>query len=296
MAIASGRIAPGLPAECRSKLDKLKEILRDTGGCAIAFSGGVDSTLLLAVASEVLGDRCLAVIATSSTYQKREYEAAIRWVTENQIPHSVVVSEELDIPEFRDNPPNRCYLCKNELFAKVRERAETYGLKHMAHGANADDANDFRPGMRAGAEMGALTPLKDAGLTKADIRLVAAEVYGLAVADKPATACLSSRFPYGSSITREKLQQVEAVENYLFDHGCRIVRARHHGDLLRLELGPEEMQLVQTDPVRADLIAFAKAQGFTYVTTDLQGFRSGSMNEALGLPPASKKEHDDEQD
>lgn len=292
----SGKIPPDLPPELAVKLDKLKAILAGTGGCAVAFSGGVDSTLLLAVASEVLGDRCLAVIATSSTYPRREYEAAIRWVTENQIPHSVVVSEELDIPEFKDNPPNRCYFCKRELFAKVRERAEVYGLRHIAHGANADDVNDFRPGMRAGVEAGALTPLKDAGLTKADVRLIAREVYDLSVADKPAMACLSSRFPYGSGITRDKLAQVEAVENYLFDHGCRVVRARHHGDLVRLELGAEETQLVQTDPIRAELIAFAKVQGFTYVTMDLQGFRSGSMNEALGPSDANEKEHTSEQD
>jgi len=270
-----------MKSDCMQKLDKLRQLLRDTGGCAIAYSGGVDSSLILAVASEVLGDRCLAVIATSSTYPKREYEAAIQWVIERGIPHVVVVSEELDIPEFIDNPPNRCYFCKKELFAKVKEQADSRGLPHIAHGANADDDNDFRPGTRAGVEMGALTPLKDAGLTKADIRSIAREVYDLPVADKPAMACLSSRFPYGSSITREKLRQVEEVENYLFDRGFRVVRARHHGDVLRLELGPEEMQRVQQPDVRAGFIKFAKQQGFTYITLDLDGFRSGSMNEVL---------------
>lgn len=269
--------------ECLKKLNALRLILRDTNGCAIAYSGGVDSSLLLAVAVEVLGDRCLAVIATSSTYPKREYEAAIKWVTERGIPHVVVTSEELDIPEFKDNPPNRCYFCKRELMAKVREQADAYSLPSIAHGANADDVNDFRPGNRAAAELGSLTPLKDAGLSKADIRTIAREVYKLPVADKPAMACLSSRFPYGSSITLEKLQQVERIENYLMDRGMKVLRARHHGDILRLELGSEEMQLMHNDEIRVGCIAFAKTLGFAYVTVDLEGFRSGSMNEILKI-------------
>ncbi len=263
------------------KLKKLKELIQNTGGCAIAYSGGVDSSLLLAVASEALGNRCLAVIATSSTYPKREYEAAIKWVQDRNIAHVVVVSEELDIPEFVDNPPNRCYFCKRELLAKVKEQADAHGLPHIAHGANADDAHDFRPGMLAANDIGALSPLKDAGLTKSEIRLIAREEYDLDVSDKPAMACLSSRFPYGSSITREKLRQVEAMENYLFDQGFRVVRARHHGDLLRLELGQDEMHLMQSQVVRAASVSFAKSLGFVYVVLDMEGFRSGSMNEVL---------------
>lgn len=263
------------------KLKRLKQLLRDTGGCVIAYSGGVDSSLLLTVAVEVLGRKCLAAIATSSTYPRREYEAAVSWVKDHNIPHVVIVSEELDIPEFVNNPPERCYYCKRELFAKVREQADAHGLPHIAHGANADDDNDFRPGMRAAVELGALAPLKAAGLSKADIRTIAREVYDLPVADKPAMACLSSRFPYGSSITREKLRQVEAVEDYLLDRGLRVVRARHHGEILRIELGPEEMLLMQRSDVRSGCIGFAKQQGFVYVTLDLEGFRSGSMNEVL---------------
>ena len=268
-----------MTAECAGKLDKLRQILRETGGCAVAYSGGVDSSLVLAAACEVLGDRCLAVIATSSTYPKREYEEAIGWLRENNIPHVTIVSEELDIPEFLDNPPNRCYYCKSELFTKVREQAAAHGLNSMADGANADDVNDFRPGLAAACEAGVISPLKSAGLTKEEIRIIAREVYNLPVADKPAMACMSSRFPYGSTITREKLQQVEAMEDFLHQRGFRVYRARHYGDTLRLELGPDEMLMIQRSDLRYECVAFAKSIGFIYVTLDLEGFRSGSMNE-----------------
>ncbi|MHB1462484.1 MAG: ATP-dependent sacrificial sulfur transferase LarE [Armatimonadota bacterium] len=270
-------------SDYQQKLQILKDTMRKTGGCAIAFSGGVDSSLLLAVASEVLGQRCLAVIATSSTYPQREYKAAIEWVEKQNIPHVVVVSEELDIPEFVDNPTDRCYYCKRELMAKVRQQANAHGLPHIAHGANADDVHDFRPGMRAAREVGALSPLKDAGLTKEDIRTIARDEYHLPVADKPAMACLSSRFPYGSKITREKLQQVENMENYLFDNGFRVVRARNHGDMVRLELGVDEMLRMHDIDIRQKCVSFAKSLGFIYVVMDLEGFRSGSMNEVLQI-------------
>lgn len=270
-----------LTSGCKEKLDSLKQILRDTGGCAVAYSGGVDSSLLLAVAREVLGDKCLAIIATSSTYPKREFESAIRWVEDQCIPHVVIVSEELDIAEFRDNPPNRCYYCKKELFTKIKNLAKEHGLEYVADGTNADDKNDFRPGSKAVQELGILTPLKDAELTKAEIRLIAKVVYNLPVADKPSMACLSSRFPYGSEITREKLKQVEAVEDFLFDKGFQVIRARHHGSMLRLELGENEMRLINESETRTACVEFAKQQGFTYVTLDLEGFRSGSMNEVL---------------
>lgn len=268
------------PAQTR-KLQCLKKTLADTGGCAIAYSGGVDSTFLVAVAREVLGDRCLAVLATSSTYPKREFQSAVKWLEDNCVPHVIVHSEELDIPGFSENPPDRCYFCKKELFAKVREEAHKRGLKAVADGANADDTGDFRPGMAAAKEMGVMSPLKDCELTKADIRHLSREVYNLPTSDKPSMACMSSRFPYGSRITREKLKQVEAVEDFLFEKGFRTMRARHHGELVRLELGEEEMLRIRDDELRTQIIAAAKQAGFTYVTLDLQGFRSGAMNEVL---------------
>jgi len=267
--------------QLRSKLNRLRKILRDTGGCAIAYSGGVDSSLLLAVAGEVLDGRCLAVIATSSTYAQRECQAAIAWVQERGIPHAVIESEELDIPGFRDNPPDRCYHCKRELFTKVRQQAAARGLPHVADGTNADDARDYRPGGRAAAELGVLAPLRDAGLTKADIRALAREVYHLPMADKPAMACMASRFPYGSAITREKLGQVEAMEALLARLGFKVYRARHHGALLRLELGPSEIAAAAHPETSHGIVEFAKSLGFTYVTLDLEGYRTGSMNETL---------------
>ncbi|MCL5105449.1 MAG: ATP-dependent sacrificial sulfur transferase LarE [Armatimonadetes bacterium] len=265
----------------KDKLENLKTILRDTGGCAVAYSGGVDSTLLLTVAREMLGEKCLAVIATSSTYPKREFEAAISWLTDQGIPHVVIESEELDIAGFAENPPDRCYFCKKELFGKIRREAQIRGLDFVADGSNADDVNDFRPGTLAAQELGIISPLKQAGLTKDEIRLISREVYSLPVADKPSMACMSSRFPYGSKITRDKLKQVEDVEDFLFARGFRTLRARHHGDLLRLELGPEEMGMMENPEVCTACVDFAKKHGFNYVTLDLEGFRSGSMNEPL---------------
>jgi uncharacterized protein len=273
--------------QLEEKLNQLRDILRGTGGCAIAFSGGVDSTLLLTVAREVLGDRALAVIATSSTYADRECQAAIAWVEQNSIPHVVIESEELHIPGFRENPPNRCYYCKTELFSEVRQEAEARGIQHIADGTNADDVHDHRPGMQAACELDVLSPLKEAGLTKQDIRTISREVYDLPTADKPAMACMASRFPYGSEITAEKLAQVEAVEGWLAERGFGVYRARHHGDMVRLELGPDEMERMQQPAVRKGFVQAAKAEGFTYVTLDLEGFRSGSMNEPLAAAAGS---------
>lgn len=264
------------------KLFQLKDLLKSWGGCAVAFSGGVDSTLLLAVAQEILGKKCLAVIATSSTYPKREYAQALKWVQDQGIVHTVIVSEELDIPGFSDNPPQRCYYCKKELFSKIKGEALRFGVSVVADGTNSDDTDDFRPGMKAARELGVRSPLLECGLTKDDIRLISREIYNLPTADKQSMACMASRIPYDSVVTKEKLAQVEAIEDFLAEKGFKVYRARHHGDLLRIELGKEEMTiLLQQKTLASELVDIAKRTGFVYVTLDLQGFRSGSMNEVL---------------
>jgi pyridinium-3,5-biscarboxylic acid mononucleotide sulfurtransferase len=270
-----------MDSECRAKLDKLKKILLETGGCVVAYSGGCDSSLLATVAREVLGDRSLTVIATSSTYPKREYEQAVALVEEKKIPYLVIHSEELDIPGFRENPPDRCYHCKKELFTKIKQVAREHGLSQVVDGSNADDVTDYRPGLRALAELGILSPLRMAGLTKAEIRTISREVYHLPTAGKPAMACLSSRFPYGSAITPEKLKQIEAIENFLADRGFSGGRARHHDRILRLELLPDQMKRLLESPLREECVKFIKDQGFKYVTLDLEGYRTGSLNEVL---------------
>jgi uncharacterized protein len=270
-----------MDTECRARLDELKKILAGTGGCAVAYSGGCDSSLLATVAFEVLGERSLAVIATSSTYPKREFEEAVALAEERKFPYIIINSEELDIPGFRENPPDRCYHCKKELFSKIKQVAREHGLSQVADGSNADDVNDYRPGMRATQELGIISPLKMVGLTKAQIRTISQEVYHLPTANKPAMACLSSRFPYGSAITPEKLKQIEAIENFLTDHGFSGGRARHHDTILRLELPPEQMKRILESPLREECIKFIKAQGFIYIALDLEGYRTGSLNEVL---------------
>lgn len=263
------------------KLESLKSLLASFDGLAVAFSGGVDSSLLLEAAYEVLGGKCLAVIATSSTYPKREYADALERVSARGIPHVVIVSEELDIPGFSGNPPERCYHCKKELFAKIKEEALRHGINEVADGANSDDTGDFRPGMKAARELGVRSPLLECGFTKEDIRTISREVYHLPTADKQPMACMASRIPYGSPITAEKLGQIEAMEDFLASKGFRVYRARHHGDLLRLELGKAEMELIRDGGLASEIVSAAKRAGFTYITMDLQGFRSGSMNEVL---------------
>jgi uncharacterized protein len=265
--------------EQKVKLQNLKDLLGSWGSCAIAYSGGVDSTFLLAVAHEVLGENCLAVIAISSTYPKREYIPAIEWLDKNGIRYESIVSEELDIPEFRNNPPQRCYFCKKELFIKIRQIADKHGISVIADGANLDDTGDFRPGMKAAKELDVKSPLKELGFSKDDIRQISASVYNLPTAFRQAMACMASRIPYGSPITAEKLRQVEEVEDFLAAKGFKTFRARHHGDVLRIELSREDMPSAVNSS--AEIVSAARKAGFTYITLDLEGFRSGSMNEVL---------------
>ena len=267
-----------------AKKQKLLDLLREMGGCVIGFSGGVDSTFLFAVAASVLGERALAVTATSETYPERELRAANELATKIGGRHKVIVSEELDIPGFAQNPADRCYHCKSELFSKLRKVAAEEGLAHVADGSNVDDRGDYRPGRRALRELGVRSPLEEAGLSKADIRELS-KAMDLPTWDKPSFACLSSRFPYGVTITREKLTVVGRAEEALLELGLRTVRVRHHGDVARLELGAEEFGRV-VNGLRDEVVRRVKAAGYTYVALDLQGYRTGAMNEALRVMPA----------
>jgi uncharacterized protein len=238
----------------------------------------VDSTFLFAVAADVLGARALAVTATSATYPERELREAQELATLIGGRHRLVVSEELDIPEFKDNPRDRCYYCKKELFGKLREIADAEGLPNVLDGTNLDDLGDLRPGRRAAAEIGVRSPLEEAGLTKDDIRQLS-QALKLPTWNKPAFACLSSRFPYGTAITAERVDQVGKAEEALRVLGFRTLRVRYHGDVARLELGQEEFEAA-TGTLREEVLQCVKAAGFVYVAIDLQGYRSGSMNEA----------------
>jgi len=259
------------------KTTKLKSLLAEMGGCVIGFSGGVDSTLLFAVAAEVLDQRALAVTATSATYPERELNEARALSARIGGRHRVIVSEELDIPEFKDNPRNRCYYCKHELFGKLRAIADQEELPFVLDGTNVDDRGDHRPGRQAAEEIGVRSPLEEAGFTKQDIRDLS-RAMGLPTWDKPAFACLSSRFPYGTAITAERVRAVGQAEESLRELGFRTLRVRYHGDVARLELGAEEFARA-VGVLRNDVVERVKGAGFAYVAIDLQGYRSGSMNE-----------------
>ena len=255
--------------ELKDKTARLRAILAEIGSCVIGFSGGVDSTLLFAVAAEVLGDRALAVTATSKTYPERELNEACELAVRISGRHLVIESEELDIPEFRDNPRNRCYYCKKELFGKLRAIAEREGLGYVLDGTNVDDAGDHRPGRTAAVELQVRSPLEEAGFTKQDIRDHSREL-GLSTWDKPAFACLSSRFPYGTAITPERVDQVGLAEESLRGLGFRTLRVRYHGSVARIELGEQEFERA-VGTMRDEVVSLVKAAGFTYVALDLRG-------------------------
>lgn len=266
--------------ELDMKFQKLKDNLRDLGSVAIAYSGGVDSTFLLKVAADVLGDKVIAITAKSSTYPEREFKEAVKYIKDIGAKHIVIISEELEIEGFAKNPVNRCYFCKKELFSKIRKVADDNNIKEVLDGANVDDVSDFRPGMKAAKELQVISPLKDAGFTKNDIRELSKKL-GVPTWNKPAFACLSSRFPYGNEITVEKLSMVERAEQFLLDLGFKQIRVRHHEDIARVEVNAEErykfFDIEMMDKVGNEL----KSIGFKYVTLDLLGYRTGSMNEVL---------------
>jgi len=270
-----------LAEQTASKYDRLTAILREMGSVAIGYSGGVDSTLLLKVAADLLGTRAVAMIGRSETYPTREFEEAMALAAEMGARVVVVRTEETDVVKFQENPPDRCYFCKTELFGKLQEVAENEGVEWIADGTITDDLGDFRPGMKAKSEKNVRSPLLEAEFSKADVRELSRHL-GLATWDKPAFACLSSRFPYGMGITRENLTRVDEAETFLRDRGFRNFRVRFHDEkTARVEVGPEEIVRLLDDGLRQELVARLKSLGFTYVTLDLQGYRTGSMNEVL---------------
>ncbi len=267
--------------ELESKYDRLKAILREMDSVAVAYSGGVDSTFLLKVATDELGPvRVLGIIAVSESYPARELEEARKLAEEMGARIRLIETEELSNPEYARNPANRCFHCKTELFTKMFPVAQEEGLKQLLYGVNADDMGDFRPGIQAAKRMGARGPLQEAGLTKNEIRLLSRRL-GLRTWDKPAYACLSSRIPYGQIITKEALQQVDAAENFMHDLGFRQVRVRHHDKIARIELPAQDMARLVSDGAAELVVAKLKELGYLYVTLDLQGYRMGSMNEVL---------------
>ncbi|MGV8982408.1 ATP-dependent sacrificial sulfur transferase LarE [Clostridium sp.] len=266
--------------ELEQKFQKLKDILKDLGSVAIAYSGGVDSTFLLKVAADVLGDSVIAITAKSSTYPEREFKEAVKYIEGIGAKHIVIISEELEIEGFAKNPVNRCYYCKKELFSKIRKVADDNNINAVLDGSNSDDVSDFRPGMKAARELEVISPLKDAGFTKNDIRVMSKKL-GVPTWNKPAFACLSSRFPYGNEITVEKLSMVERAEQFLMDLGFRQIRVRHHEDIARVEVNAEEREKFFNIEIMDKVGNELKNIGFKYVTLDLLGYRTGSMNEVL---------------
>ena len=259
------------------KLDHLDEILKSYGRLIVAFSGGVDSTFLAEAANRAVGDNAVAVTAISDSYPEREMKAAQKIAKEIGIRLETVSTGELEIEGYVNNSINRCYFCKSELFDKLKVIAEKYNMGTIVYGAIPDDIGDHRPGMDAAKEMGIRAPLIEADLTKTDIRQ-ASKKWKLKTWDKPAFACLSSRFPYGTRITREKLRQVDQAEQFLYDLGIHQFRVRHHDDFARIELDKDGINMMRQKNIRRQTDQKFKSLGYSFVALDLQGYRSGSLN------------------
>jgi uncharacterized protein len=263
-----------------SRLDSLKNEVKVMGSAAVAFSGGVDSTFLLKIASEVLGDNVLAVTLKSPSFPKREIDNAASIAKQFNIKHLIIESREFENPDFIKNDSLRCYYCKNEEFSKIINVAHKNGMAFVIDGQNYDDISDYRPGAKAARELGVISPLKNNRLTKDEIRGLSKEM-GIPGWGRPSFACLASRIPYGTQISKNLLEKISRLEDYLINVGFAQVRVRHHGEIARIEIEKEDFSILFGKPLMPGIISEFKKAGYLYVTLDLEGYRTGSMNMAL---------------
>ncbi len=269
-----------LSNELQDKLNALKDHIRDLGSLAIGFSGGVDSSFLLVVAHEVLGEKAIAVTTADAALPERELKEAKEFCMERGIRHIIRKTDPLQIEGYRKNSPDRCYFCKHGVFTEIRKVADENGIEYLAEGSNMDDLGDYRPGLKAVEELAVKSPLRTAGLYKADIREIS-KAMGLPTWSKPAYACLASRFVYGEEITEEKLRMIDSAEQFLIEHGFYEERVRMHGNIARIEVPAKDISRLAADEIREAVYKRFKEIGFLYVTLDMHGYKTGSMNATL---------------